>query len=167
MMYRCGWAEKEGQETVLAVEISRAGFLRALRHASLSHYDARAHAGQEAWRRALRTAPARVQWDPERDLLLRPLPHRSLQLGLAGEAAGRYADTWLVSVTDVTDRAREIHRLVRGGHGAAARELLPAERPYDVPEELLAPLRPGGGRPGHGSPAVADGAGPDTASSDA
>lgn len=38
MMYRCGWALKEGQETVLAVEITREGFDWALEHAELSHY---------------------------------------------------------------------------------------------------------------------------------
>jgi hypothetical protein len=43
-----------------------------------------------------------VQWDPERDLHLQPLPHRSLQLGLACEAARLYADEWIVSITDVT-----------------------------------------------------------------
>ncbi len=40
MMYRCGWGTKADQETVLAVEIDRAGFDWALRHACLSHHDA-------------------------------------------------------------------------------------------------------------------------------
>ncbi|MDT9682256.1 DUF4291 domain-containing protein [Streptomyces sp. TRM76323] len=137
MMYRCGWAEKEGQETVLAVEISRAGFEWALRRACLSHYEPRLHADRESWRRELREAPARVQWDPERDLRLRPLPYRSLQLGLAGEAARRYADEWTVSLTDVTPLAREVHALVRAGDLDAARRLLPREEPYPVADGLL------------------------------
>lgn len=33
MMYRCGLGAKAGQETVLAVEITRDGFEWALRHA--------------------------------------------------------------------------------------------------------------------------------------
>ncbi|CAM5309459.1 hypothetical protein SHIRM173S_10843 [Streptomyces hirsutus] len=32
-MYRCGWGTKEGQETVLAVDITREGFEWALAHA--------------------------------------------------------------------------------------------------------------------------------------
>lgn len=64
MMYRCGWGTKEGQETVLAVEISRDGFEWALRNACLSHYDKDVHADQAAWKRELKRAPARVQWDP-------------------------------------------------------------------------------------------------------
>ncbi len=38
MMYRCGWATKAGQESVLAIEITPDGFEWALRHACLSSY---------------------------------------------------------------------------------------------------------------------------------
>ncbi|EFG65447.1 conserved hypothetical protein [Streptomyces sp. SPB074] len=142
MMYRCGWGTKEGQETVLAVEITRAGFLWALRHAALSHYEAATHGSREAWRRALRGAPARVQWDPERDPRGRALAHRSLQLGLSGEASRRYADEWTVGIRDVTPLAREAHARVREGRPEAARALLPVERPYEVPADALAGLLP-------------------------
>lgn len=130
MMYRCGWAEKEGQQTVLAVEITREGFGWALQHACLASYEHGLHSDRAAWKRELKRSPARVQWDPERDLHLRPLPYRSLQLGLAGEASRRYADEWTVSVTDATPLAREVHAHVRAGDLDAARELLPPERPY-------------------------------------
>ncbi|MFG2330510.1 DUF4291 domain-containing protein [Streptomyces sp. NPDC048604] len=140
MMYRCGWGEKEGQETVLAVEISREGFDWALEHACLSHYVRGLHPDRASWQRELRRAPTRVQWDPERDLRLQQLPYRSLQLGLAGEAARRYADEWLVSVTDVTERAHAVHALVRDGDLDAARRLLPDERPYPLPDGSLAHL---------------------------
>jgi hypothetical protein len=141
MMYRCGWGSKEGQETVLAVEITREGFAWALEHACLAHYEPGLHTEHAAWKRQLKRCPARVQWDPERDLHLRPLPHRSLQLGLAGEAARRYADEWTVSITDVTALAHTVHAHVRDGDLDAARRLLPAERPYPVPEGSLDHLR--------------------------
>ncbi|MGW1895819.1 DUF4291 domain-containing protein [Streptomyces sp. NPDC002004] len=137
MMYRCGWATKEGQETVLAMEISREGFEWALAHACLSHYKPGLHPDSASWKRQLKRSPARVQWDPERDLHLQPLPYRSLQLGLAGEAARRYADEWTVSITDVTTLAHTIHDLVRAGDLDAARHLLPAEHPYPVPDGHL------------------------------
>ena len=62
MMYRCGWGTKEGQETVLAVEITREGFEWALRHACLSHYVPELHADQAAWKRQLKrvTGPGAV-----------------------------------------------------------------------------------------------------------
>ncbi|MEV6204557.1 DUF4291 domain-containing protein [Streptomyces sp. NPDC051771] len=140
MMYRCGWGTKEGQETVLAVEITREGFAWALRRACLSHFEPGLHADRGTWRRRLKEAPARVQWDPERDLRLRPLPHRSLQLGLAGEAARLYANEWIVSVTDVTPLARAIHARVRDADLDAARRLLPPEQPYPVTAEALSHL---------------------------
>ncbi|MFG2426495.1 DUF4291 domain-containing protein [Streptomyces sp. NPDC048590] len=129
MMYRCGWGTKEGQETVLAVEITREGFGWALENAELSHYVRGVHPDRATWQRNLRRSPTRVQWDPERDLHLNPLPHRSLQLGLGGEAARRYADEWLVSVADVTPLAHEVHRLVRSGERDRATALLPVEEP--------------------------------------
>ncbi|WP_329293487.1 DUF4291 domain-containing protein [Streptomyces pseudovenezuelae] len=141
MMYRCGWGAKAGQETVLAVEITRDGFEWALRHACLSSYVRGVHPDQAAWQRQLKRAPARVQWDPERDLHLRPMPYRSLQLGLSGEAARRYADEWITSIRDVTPLAHEIHALVSGGDLDSAARLLPQEDPYPMEEEVLAPLQ--------------------------
>ncbi|MET8468826.1 DUF4291 domain-containing protein [Streptomyces sp. NPDC006422] len=145
MMYRCGWGTKEGQETVLAVEITREGFEWALERACLSHYEPGLHTDRADWQRQLSRSPARVQWDPERDLRLRALDHRSLQLGLSGEAAHRYADEWIVSVTDVTALAHEIHGLVRADELDAARRLLPAEDAYPVRDGLLDHLVPGQG----------------------
>ncbi|MFE3267202.1 DUF4291 domain-containing protein [Streptomyces sp. NPDC059215] len=142
MVYRCGWGTKEGQETVLAVEITRDGFDWALRNACLSHYVRGLHTDRAAWQRDLKRAPARVQWDPERDLHLRPLPHRSLQLGLSGEASARYAEEWIVSISDVTPLAHEIHALVRDGDPDAATRLFPPERAYPAGDELLAHLCP-------------------------
>ncbi|MDX3612057.1 DUF4291 domain-containing protein [Streptomyces europaeiscabiei] len=141
MMYRCGWGTKEGQETVLAVEMTREGFEWALRHACLSHYVPELHADQADWKRQLKRSPTRVQWDPERDLHLNPLQHRSLQLGLAGEAAVRYADEWIVGIEDVTPLARQVHGHVRAGELDRAAALLPQERPYPVVEDVLSHLR--------------------------
>ncbi|MEV5613333.1 DUF4291 domain-containing protein [Streptomyces sp. NPDC052225] len=136
MMYRCGWAAKPGQEVVLAVEIERAGFEWALRNACLSSYTRGVHTDQASWKRELRQAPARVQWDPERDLRLRPLPYRSLQLGLSGEAVRRYADEWAVGITDVTPLAHEVRALVAAGEVESAAGLLPVELPYPGQERL-------------------------------
>ncbi|GLY52680.1 hypothetical protein Lesp01_63360 [Lentzea sp. NBRC 102530] len=116
MMYRCGYATKEGQERVLAVRITREGFDWAVDNAVNSRIPGKPQ--------------VRVQWDPERGLHHEPLPVRSIQIGLTGEAAHRYVHDWTVGITDVTDRAREIHALVRARDLEAARRLLPPERPY-------------------------------------
>ncbi|HET9519330.1 MAG TPA: DUF4291 domain-containing protein [Actinoplanes sp.] len=136
MMYRCGWATKPGQERVLAVEVTRAGFEWALAHACLSHFDRGRYADQRAWSQQLKASPVRVQWDPERSLHLTALPYRSLQVGLSGPAVDRYVDEWIVSVVDVSPSVVEIRDLLRTGDAVAAAALLPAEHPYPLPDEL-------------------------------
>ncbi|MGK5521614.1 DUF4291 domain-containing protein [Micromonospora sp. URMC 107] len=138
MMYRCGWATKPGQERVLAVEITRAGFEWALANSCLSSFDRDRHPDRETWSRRLRASPVRVQWDPERSLRLAPLPHRSLQVGLSGEAVRRYVDEWLVGLTDVTPTAHAVRAALDAGDDAAAEALLPPERPYPLPADVAA-----------------------------
>jgi hypothetical protein len=152
MMYRCGFATKPGQEHVLAIQISRAGFEWALRHAGLSHYDRAVHTDEQAWL-ATRHAPVRVQWDPERDLHTRPLRHRSLQIGLSGPAVTRYVEEWITTITEVTDLARSIAALVTADRLADATRLLPTEHPYPLPPDVVAQL---GATPPTGSPSHRD-----------
>jgi hypothetical protein len=146
MMYRCGWATKPDQERVLAIEISREGFEWALSHACVSHFDRSRFATEAQWRETLRSSPVRVQWDPERDLRLNPLPHRAIQIGLSGPAVDRYVDDWVTGIRDVTPLAHEIHRAVAAGGLEAARELLPPERAYPLPAQAADRV---GARPGH------------------
>jgi Domain of unknown function (DUF4291) len=140
MMYRCGWAAKPGQERVLAVEITRAGFEWALARACLSHHDPDLHGERRAWSQQLRTSPVRIQWDPERSLRLAVLPHRSLQVGLSGEAVDRYVDEWTVALTDMTAAVRRIHEMLRAGDEHEAAAMLPTERPYPLPAQIAANL---------------------------
>ena len=134
MMYRSGWARKVGQERVLAIQIKREGFHWALDHACLSHFDAEIHASKEAWRAQLKVAPVRIQWDPERNILMEKLPYRSLQMGLSGEGVQRYVEEWIVGVQDVTDLCHRIHGLVKKGSVEEAQALLPSEKIYEVLE---------------------------------
>lgn len=116
MMYRCGYALKEGQEHVLAVRITRAGFDWAVSQAVESNISGK--------------PSVRVQWDPERGLNHEALAHRSIQIGLTREAVERYVNEWTVGITDITPLARQIHEKVRARDLAGARALLPVERPY-------------------------------------
>ncbi|MEU7220517.1 DUF4291 domain-containing protein [Nocardia iowensis] len=136
MMYRCGWARKPGQERVLAVSITRSGFEWALWQSCMSHYMPEMYADRRVWMDRLRASPVRIQWDPERDLHHRPLPHRSLQVGLGGPAVGLYVDRWITGIRDVTEEAQRIGRLVADGKLDAAARALPAERPYPLTAEI-------------------------------
>lgn len=130
MMYRAGWGRKdEGQRRILAVDITHEGFSWALAHSCPSH----PHEGWSAehWQRIKAESPVRVQWDPERDLRLEPLPHRAIQIGLGGEAVERYVTQWIRSITDVTASAHRIHDLVLAERWDDARAALPRETPYE------------------------------------
>jgi Domain of unknown function (DUF4291) len=138
MMYRSGWATKPGQERVLAVQITRDGFERALAISSLSHHDPAAYASHAEWAERKNMTPVRVQWDPERSLLLEPLGHRTIQIGLSGDAVRQYVRDWTISISDVTGLAHQIHGLIAAGNLTAARTKLPAEHPYPLPDAIKA-----------------------------
>jgi hypothetical protein len=140
MMYRSGWATKPGQERVLAITMSRAGFEWALAHSALSHHDPAVYPSHEEWLERKNSTEVRIQWDPERSLLLEPLDHRAIQIGLGGKAARRYVTEWTIGITDVTSLAHEVHELVTVGALRAAAETLPAERPYPLTDHLKAVL---------------------------
>jgi hypothetical protein len=138
MMYRCGFATKPGQERVLAVEITRAGFEWALANACLSHFDRDRYASREAWSELLHTSSVRVQWDPERSLAMAALPYRSVQVGLSAEAVARYVDEWTVAIQDATPVAGAVRAALAAGDAEGAAGLLPEERPYPLPEGIAA-----------------------------
>lgn len=103
------------------------------------HFDPALHANHDAWAAGLHSHPVRIQWDPERGLHHQPLDHRSIQIGLGGRAAVRWHDS-IAGLSDVTDLVRRVHTHVATGDLGRARELLPVERPYPVPEDLVATL---------------------------
>jgi hypothetical protein len=136
MMYRCGWATKEGQEHVLALRMTRGGFEHALSTACLSHFDAALYANHKAWEARRDATANRVQWDPERDLALRPLAWRSLQLGLSGDASRSLANEWTLAIDDITPLVHEIRDDVEAGRTEEALGKLPNELPYPLPADV-------------------------------
>ncbi len=136
MMYRAGWGLKDsGQNRILAIDITHEGFAWALAHSCLSHADPSMSA--EAWETLKNNSPVRVQWDPERDFWLRPLEHRAIQIGLSQDAVKRYVNEWIVSITEVTPLAHEIHQLVNDEKIAEATRLLPKEEVYPLDFDSL------------------------------
>lgn len=102
MMYRSGWATKEGQEHILAVRLRRSFFDELLRLVVPSSFDSRRFATREQWQSAVATSEVRLQWDPDHDPLGRPVERRAVQLGLRGSALRRYAEQELLAVEDIT-----------------------------------------------------------------
>jgi len=130
MMYRAGWGYKDaGQRRILAIDISRDGFQWALTHSCASHPEPSMR--NEDWIKLKAASPVRIQWDPERDLHLRPLPFRAIQIGISGEAVSLYVNEWIRQITDITDFAHVIFDLVKSNELDRAQAMLPVERPYD------------------------------------
>ena len=102
MMYRCGWATKENQECVLAIDIQRNAFDYLVANAVISTYQEEMYRTREEWKRLIHSSDIRLKWYPERDIHGNPLNYRSLQLGLRGEAVREYVNEWIVDITDIT-----------------------------------------------------------------
>lgn len=112
MMYRSGWAAKEGQEYVLAIEISKQHFLEIIEKAVHSTFQPSIYQSKEAWKKCLLDSEVRLQWDPDHDPYGKKLERRAIQLGLSGEILNRFATEWIVSIEDVSDFARKQSKLL-------------------------------------------------------
>ena len=135
MMYRSGWGFKEkGQERILGIDISIDGFNWALNQARLSKFVPNIHGEYESWK--IHKPEVRVQWDPERDLMLEKLDYRSLQMGLSRESVRKYVNDWIIHIEDLTDLSYQIFNKVKSRDLEGARSLLPIEKPFPVPDQV-------------------------------
>lgn len=127
MMYRCGWAQKTGQERVLAIDIKRSGFDFAVENAVASTKTASGLPESE-WKQRVAQSDIRVQWDPEKDIFGNSLPYRSIQLGLRGQAVRDYVNDWIEKITDITEYVKELDSKRQSGEDITG--LLPPEKVY-------------------------------------
>lgn len=142
MMYRCGWGAKEGQETVLAVEITREGFEWALRNACLSHYVRGFHPDQASWKRQLGQAAGARPVGPG----ARPAPAAAPVPLAPARPVGRGLPPVRGRVDGLRHRRdparpRRPRAGPRGRPGRRFYRLLPREEPYPAPDGLLDHLR--------------------------
>lgn len=129
MMYRAGYSHKDaGQARVLALRMRHADFVSLLRRGGLTH----GAGGGEG--------DVRVQWDPERGPWLEKRGYRSIQIGIPGGLSGKWAEEWVVGIEDVTERARELKRVVEGEEVSeedlVRRGLVPVEREFVVSDDV-------------------------------
>ena len=127
MMYRSGWASKEGQEHILAVRLKRSFFDELLRLVVPSSFEPRRFATREEWQEAVASSDVRLQWDPDHDPAGRPLERRAVQLGLRGPTLRRYGEQELLSIEDITSFVVEQREHLRHSFDKLS---LPDERVY-------------------------------------
>lgn len=129
MMYRSNWATKDlNQSRILAINITLDGFEWALKNSCPTRQ--LKNITKQQWLEKKEETPVRIQWDPERDLFLNPLPYRTIQIGLSKKAVQLYANKWIQSISDLTPLAHKIHQLIKKNKIDEAKELLPLELPY-------------------------------------
>jgi hypothetical protein len=110
--YGSGNGRKPGHERILAVDLTRDGFERALAHGP-------------------------VQWDAERDLDHTALNFQAIQLTLsAADDEWITAITAITAITDVTPVMRDIAGLLATDQLHLAVKLVPHELPYPLSGEL-------------------------------
>lgn len=126
MMYRSGWATKEGQERILAVRLRRSFFDSLLARAVPSSFEPDRFESKDAWQDAVADSDVRLQWDPDHDSHGRPLSRRALQIGLRDAALQEYGQSAIVSIEDITVFVRHAHRRVDD-----------ARQPLVVPDERV------------------------------
>ncbi|MFV0328205.1 MAG: DUF4291 domain-containing protein [Dysgonomonas sp.] len=136
MMYRSGWATKIDQEYILAIRIKRSGFEWALKNSCLSRFDSNVDSSYDNWKENLAKSPIRIQWDPERNIFMQPLNYGSIQVGLSGNAIDEYISNWIISIEDITNYCKQIHQLIYDNKIIQAKNLLPNEQLYPLPEDI-------------------------------
>ncbi|KAK0715128.1 hypothetical protein B0H67DRAFT_600859 [Lasiosphaeris hirsuta] len=135
MLYRAGYSYKDsGQERILALKMRHADFVAILQKG--------AAVGEESGS----LPEVRIQWDPERDVRLGKLEFRSIQIGIPAGLSERWVEDMIVEIEDVTDRARELKKMLDEMPDVSDEELVemglvPVERPFELPEELQRGLR--------------------------
>lgn len=149
MLYRAGYSYKDpGQERILALKMKHEDFIGLLKNADVNLVHSAVATGDRARvqtkERRTEDEPAKVkvQWDPERTVRLDKLPYRSIQIGIPGALSQKWVEDWIVSIEDVTVKARELKKLLDEQPDIADEKLVelglvPQEREYVVPEEVL------------------------------
>ena len=133
MMYRCGWAIKEGQEVVLAIRI-RDAFDEILSLAVHSSYQQEIYESRDAWKDLVSASDVRLQWDPDHSPDGGKHERRAIQLGLRGSVLEKYSRQWIIEIEDVTEFVTK-----QRANATAERYdelVVPTERVYPVSDKL-------------------------------
>jgi hypothetical protein len=136
LMERSNWAQKSGQEYILAIRISRTGWEKALREAVLTSPEKRVYPDGQTWQRQFEAAKVHIQWDPERSLRGQKLEYRSIQIGISRLLIEEFVKEWITEIKDYTPLVKKIRELCKVGKYEQAKRLLPLEKPYVLSAEI-------------------------------
>jgi hypothetical protein len=134
MLYRSFYASKHRQECILKIKLTHEGFQTILSKGIPTSYDSSIFSSERGWYLALQHSEVRYQWDPDRDLYLRRLDRRAIQVGIRGSMVRKYVSTWIIGIEDATELAHAIKAAVEKGSGQIPST--PKERVYEVGPDI-------------------------------
>ncbi len=102
MMHRCGWAEKENQERVLAICLKKKDWEEILSKAVFSSYQAAIYKTEKEWKEELANSEVRLQWDPAHDPYGEKLKRKAIQIGMKGEVLRKFGEEQILYIQDIT-----------------------------------------------------------------
>ena len=131
MMYRCGWATKDKNQTnVLAIRLKREGFDTIIRRAVETSHNVEQ---SDEWREALNRSDVRLQWDPDHNPDGSKCERRAIQLGLKGKTVQQFHAEWIVAIEDITESLVAPQQTAAKSRDAWPALMLPAETVYPNP----------------------------------
>jgi len=136
MMYRCGWASKEGQEVVLAIHLKRDFFEQILVSAFPSSNTL--DLAKEQWSNKVSSTNVRLQWDPDHDPFGNKEERRAVQLGLRNDFLLPFKGEGIAAIENITDFVKEQAEYVRTNQ--IDRLITPEEHIFPVSDDAKSAL---------------------------
>ena len=115
MMYRCGWATKEAQKQVLAIEITKDHFLEILKEGVHSSFKNRLYENEIAWKDDVQNSNVRIQWDPDHYPSGEKHIRKAIQLGLRNSMLEKFGKHEIVSIQNITNFVLEQGQRLKKG----------------------------------------------------
>lgn len=131
MMYRCGWAQKQGQEVVLAIHLKRSFFNELLLEAFPSTNTQ--GLSREDWSKKVATTDVRLQWDPDHDPYGAKQSRKAIQIGLRNQYLAPFKGDAIEAIENITDFVLEQGEKVKNGD--LSNLVLPQEYGYPVSDD--------------------------------
>lgn len=135
MMHRSGWATKESQERILAIEIDKNDFILILKQAVHSSYKPKLYKSNNEWSASLKNSDVVIQWDPDHDPFGRKIDRRAIQIGLRGDTLEKFGKHYVKRISDITSFIKEQQFILRTKGEDDL--MIPIETIFKIDDELL------------------------------
>lgn len=139
-VFRWQLASRTAPHMLLAIDVKRAAFEWMLATSCAATHEPDLFPFRDAWARRMAQTSVRLQWDQDKTVLAKPLPCRSVSLGLSGETLEHYIEDWIVGLTSSEGLAQWISSAMKDKRYVEAAAHLPVEQLYPLSQETAAAI---------------------------